>query len=156
MAVYQLHKEQIIPAEVAAVWDFISSPKNLKRITPDYMGFDIISEQLEERIYPGMIISYTVTPLFGIKMNWVTEITHVLERQYFVDEQRAGPYRMWHHQHRIKAVPDGVLMTDLVTYRPPLGFLGAMANRLVISNKLEEIFEYRRNTLIQIFGDPSQ
>ena len=154
MAVYQLHKEQIIPAGVEAVWDFISSPKNLKRITPDYMGFEIISEKLPEKIFPGMIISYTVAPLFGVKMNWVTEITHLLEGQYFVDEQRAGPYRMWHHQHRIQEVQEGVLMADLVTYMPPLGFLGALANRLMISKKLEEIFEYRRNKLIQIFGDP--
>jgi ligand-binding SRPBCC domain-containing protein len=154
MAVYQLHKEQIIPADLETVWDFISSPQNLKRITPDYMGFDIISEQGAERIYPGMIISYTVAPLLGIKMNWVTEITHVLEGQYFVDEQRAGPYRMWHHQHRIQALKEGVLMTDLVTYRPPIGFLGALANRLVISKKLEEIFEYRKNTLIHLFGEP--
>jgi ligand-binding SRPBCC domain-containing protein len=156
MAVYQLHKEQIIQADLETVWEFISSPQNLKRITPDYMGFDIISEQLADRIYPGMIISYTVTPLFGIKMNWVTEITHVTEGQYFVDEQRAGPYRMWHHQHSIQEVEEGVMMKDLVTYRPPMGVFGALANRLLISKKLEEIFEYRRKKLIQIFGDPNQ
>lgn len=156
MAVYQFHKEQNIPANIEAVWDFISSPQNLKQITPDYMGFDITSEQLPERIYPGMIISYTVSPVFKMKMNWVTEITHVLEGQYFVDEQRVGPYSLWHHQHMIRAVPEGVLMTDLVTYKPPMGFLGALANRLLISKKLEEIFEYRRHTLIQIFGDPSR
>ena len=156
MAVYQLCKEQVIPADLETVWDFISSPHNLKRITPGYMGFDIISEKLPEKIYPGMIISYTVSPWLGVKMNWVTEITHVLEGQYFVDEQRAGPYRMWHHQHRIQEVQEGVLMTDLVTYRPPLGFLGVLANRLMISKKLEEIFEFRRNTLIQILGDPGQ
>ena len=156
MAVYQFHREQYVPADMEAVWEFISSPRNLKKITPDYMGFDITSDKLPDRIYPGMIITYTVSPVLGLKMNWVTEITHVIEGQYFVDEQRAGPYSMWHHQHRIQAVPEGVLMTDLVTYRPPLGFLGALANRLLISNKLEEIFEYRRNTLIQIFGDPRQ
>ncbi len=141
---------------MATVWDFISSPANLKLITPDYMGFDITSEQLPERIYPGMIITYKVSPLFGFKMNWVTEITHVSEGQYFVDEQRAGPYRIWHHQHRIQAVKEGVLMTDLVTYSPPMGFMGALANRLLISKKLEEIFDYRKETLIQIFGDPDR
>ena len=156
MAVFQFYKEQKIPADVEAVWDFISSPRNLKKITPDHMGFDITSEQLPDKIYPGMIISYTVSPLFGLKMNWVTEISHVLEGQYFVDEQRSGPYKIWHHEHRLQAIKEGVLMMDLVTYKPPMGFLGALANRFLISRKLEEIFEYRRKTLIEIFGDSGQ
>jgi ligand-binding SRPBCC domain-containing protein len=156
MAVYQLYREQKIPADIDAVWNFISSPRNLKQIMPDYMGFDITSEQLPEKMHEGMIITYKVTPLLELRMNWVTEITHVVDRQYFVDEQRVGPYKMWHHQHRIQGVNDGVLMTDLVTYRPPLGLLGALVNRLVITKKLEEIFEYRRKSLIAIFGDPEK
>jgi len=154
MAIYQFNREQKIPAEVEAVWDFISSPGNLKHITPPYMGFDITSENLPEKVYPGMIIMYKVTPVFGIKMKWVTEITHVVDKQYFVDEQRVGPYKIWHHQHRIHPVEDGVLMTDLVTYKPPLGFIGGLANRVLIKKKLDEIFEFRRKKLIQIFGDP--
>jgi ligand-binding SRPBCC domain-containing protein len=153
MPVYQLYREQKLPAGMEAVWDFISDPRNLKTITPDYMGFDILSEKLPERIYPGMIITYTVRPVFRVKMNWVTEITHLAEGEYFVDEQRVGPYRMWHHHHRIQPDKEGVLMTDLVTYRPPLGFLGSLANRLIISKRLEEIFRYRQRKLIQIFGD---
>ena len=154
MAIYQFCREQKIPAEVEAVWDFISSPGNLKHITPPYMGFDITSENLPEKVYPGMIIMYKVTPVFGIKMKWVTEITHVVDKQYFVDEQRVGPYKIWHHQHRIHPVEDGVLMTDLVTYKPPLGFIGGLANRVLIKKKLDEIFEFRRKKFIQIFGDP--
>ena len=154
MAIYQFYREQKIPAEVEAVWDFISSPGNLKHITPPYMGFDITSENLPEKVYPGMIIMYEVTPVFRIKMKWVTEITHVIDKQYFVDEQRVGPYKIWHHQHRIHPVEDGVLMTDLVTYKPPLGFIGGLANRVLIKKKLDEIFEFRRKKLIQIFGDP--
>ena len=154
MAIYQFYREQKIPAEVEAVWDFISSPGNLKHITPPYMGFDITSENLPEKVYPGMIIMYKVTPVFRIKMKWVTEITHVVDKQYFVDEQRVGPYKIWHHQHRIHPVEDGVLMTDLVTYKPPLGFIGGLANRVLIKKKLDEIFEFRRKKLIQIFGDP--
>jgi ligand-binding SRPBCC domain-containing protein len=156
MPVYQLYREQKLPGDMQAVWDFISDPRNLKLITPEYMGFDILSEQLPERIYPGMIITYTVRPVFRVKMKWVTEITHVVEGQYFVDEQRAGPYRLWHHQHKIQPAKDGVLMTDLVIYGPPLGFLGALANRFMIRRRLEEIFDYRQQKLIEIFGDTDQ
>ena len=126
------------------VWDFISSPANLKEITPDHMGFDITSKNMPEKMYQGMIISYKVSPLLGIKTDWVTEITHLKEKEYFVDEQRLGPYKMWHHQHKLEPVKDGVIMHDIITYIPPMGFIGAIANSLVIKNKLEEIFEYRR------------
>ncbi len=156
MAVFQLYKEQKIAADVQDIWDFISSPGNLKHITPAYMGFDITSENLSEKMYPGMIIMYTVSPVFGIKMKWVTEITHVVDRQYFVDEQRIGPYKIWHHQHRIQPVKDGILMTDLVTYKPPLGFIGSLANRFLIRKKLDEIFDFRRKKLIEIFGDSGE
>ena len=101
MAFYQLHKKQLVNASIDEVWEFISTPWNLKIITPDYMGFDIISKELPEKIYPGMIISYSVKPILGIKMKWVTEITQIEEKRYFVDEQRIGPYAMWHHQHHI-------------------------------------------------------
>lgn len=152
MPVYQLYREQKLPAMMETVWNFISDPRNLKQITPSYMGFDIVSEDLPAKIYPGMIITYTVRPVFRVSMHWVTEITHVAEGQYFVDEQRVGPYRMWHHQHRIRPAEEGVWMTDLVTYRPPLGMLGALANRWVIARRLEEIFRYRQGKLAEIFG----
>ncbi len=151
MAFYQLHEEQWLPAEIDEVWDFISSPGNLKVITPDYMGFDITSVGLPEKMYPGMIISYKVSPLLGIKMTWVTEITQVREKEFFVDEQRVGPYAMWHHQHHIKPHENGVLMTDIVTYQPPLGPIGAIANSLVIRKQLSEIFNYRRTAMERQF-----
>jgi len=152
MAVYQFYKEHKIPKSIDQVWDFISSPKNLKRITPDYMGFDINSDHISEKMYPGMMISYTVKPIFSLKMNWVTEITQVQERVFFIDEQRVGPYKIWHHEHRIAKIDGGVLMTDLITYRPPFGFIGKIANRLMIKGKLNEIFVYRENALIEVFG----
>jgi len=152
MGIYQLHKEQKVPASIEEVWDFISSPKNLKKITPDYMGFDITSKHLPDKMYPGMIISYIVKPVLGIKTTWVTEITHVKENEFFVDEQRVGPYTIWHHQHWVKAIEGGTLMTDIVSYKPPLGILGRMANSLLIKDKLEEIFAYREKALIEIFG----
>ncbi len=151
MATYQLRKEQFIPAGIDEVWDFISSPANLKKITPQHMGFDITSGELPEKMYPGMIITYRVKPLAGISMKWVTEITHVSERSYFVDEQRVGPYAMWHHEHHLEAVEGGVMMRDVITYRPPLGFLGALANRLFIRKQLDGIFEYRSKALENIY-----
>jgi ligand-binding SRPBCC domain-containing protein len=153
MGFYQLKQIQKIKGTIDDVWNFISSPANLKKITPDYMGFDITSGDLPEKMYPGMIICYKVSPLLGIKMNWLTEITQVDEKRFFIDEQRIGPYKIWHHQHRIEPVEGGVLMTDIVTYQPPMGFLGSIANKLVIKNKLNEIFDYRKNVLHEIFGE---
>jgi len=152
MGFYQLHKKQIIPKTIDIVWNFISSPHNLKIITPPEMGFDIKSENLPNNIYAGMIIEYTVRPLLGIPTTWVTEISQLVERKYFIDEQRVGPYKFWHHQHLIEPHSNGVLMTDIVSYKPPLGFIGSLANGLVISKKLEDIFEYRRVALEKLFG----
>jgi ligand-binding SRPBCC domain-containing protein len=152
MAFYQLVKTQKLPATLTEVWDFISSPANLKEITPKHMGFIITGSTGEEKMYPGMIIIYKVSPVLGIKLNWVTEITHVREFEYFVDEQRVGPYSMWHHQHKIEPIEGGVLMTDIVTYQPPLGFLGALANKMFIRNQLRQIFDYRTIALEKRFG----
>lgn len=152
MGFYQLKQSQKIPATIDKVWDFISSPANLKKITPEHMGFDITSELHSQKMYAGMIISYKVSPVLGIKMTWVTEITQVKEKEYFVDEQRIGPYAMWHHEHKIEAIEGGVLMTDIVSYQPPFGFIGAMANRLFIKNQLHRIFEFRTLALEKIFG----
>ena len=151
MAVFQLHKEQKLPASIDEVWAFISSPKNLSRITPKNMGFEITTQYLKEEMYAGQMITYKVKPLAGIKTTWVTEITHIKDKSYFVDEQRVGPYSLWHHQHIIEAAPEGVLMKDIVSYKPPFGFLGSIANALVIKNKLNEIFEYRTKVLETLF-----
>lgn len=152
MAFYQLHKTQKIPATLDAVWDFISSPTNLKEITPVHMGFEVTSNGAATRMYPGMIITYRVRPLLGIPLTWMTEITHVRDREYFVDEQRIGPYKLWHHQHKIEAITGGVLMDDIVTYQPPFGPIGAIVNTLVIEKQLRQIFEYRTNALEKRFG----
>ena len=152
MGFYQFRKELNISASMDEVWDFISSPQNLKEITPAYMGFEITSKNLPDKIYPGMIISYLVRPILGIKTRWVTEITHVEDMAYFVDEQRVGPYAIWHHEHCIEPVKDGVKMTDIVSYRPPLGFLGSIANRLFIKKKLDAIFEFRTGAIERKFG----
>jgi ligand-binding SRPBCC domain-containing protein len=153
MAFYQLLKKQFVPASIDTVWDFISSPANLKEITPDYMGFDITSKDLPQKMYAGMIITYKVRPLLGISMTWVTEITHVAEKRYFVDEQRVGPYALWHHQHIIELHGNGVMMTDIVSYKPPLGFIGSIGNALLIRRQLEGIFAYRKDALKKRFPE---
>ena len=154
MATYQIFEELELAASLDEAWDFISSPANLKEITPDYMGFEISSSHLPEKIYPGLMISYHVRPVLGIKMAWLTEITQVREPNYFVDEQRAGPYALWHHEHRLSATEKGVLSTDLVTYRLPAGPLGDLVHRVFVKKQLEEIFRYREIALEKRFGRP--
>ena len=151
MAFYQFQRTQKIKASIDEVWDFISSPKNLKEITPDYMGFDITSKETPNKMYQGLIISYKVSPLLGIKTTWVTEISQVKDKEYFVDEQRVGPYKLWHHQHIVTPVNGGVLMKDIVSYVPPFGFLGVIANKLIIRNKLNEIFNFRTKAIEKRF-----
>ena len=116
------------------------------------LGFLVTINNGAEKMYPGMIISYKLSPFLGIKLNWITEITHVKDNEYFVDEQRIGPYAMWHHQRKIEPIEGGVLMTDIVTYQPPMGILGALANSLFIKNQLHEIFNYRTIALEKRFG----
>jgi ligand-binding SRPBCC domain-containing protein len=134
------------------MWDFISSPKNLNLITPDNMGFTIETNLDSDTMYPGQIIAYKVSPFKGVKMNWVTEITHVKDKEYFVDEQRFGPYKMWHHKHFIKPIPNGVEMIDIIDYKIPMGFIGDIMNSLVIKNKLKEIFNFRYKKLEELYG----
>jgi ligand-binding SRPBCC domain-containing protein len=151
MAMFAFERKQRIPAPAAAIWEFISSPCNLKDITPAEMGFELTSG-LPERMYAGMIICYNVRPLLGIKIKWVTEITQVREPDYFVDVQLMGPYRTWHHQHLLEKIDGGTLMTDLVHYRPPLGWLGTIANSLFLRKKLDAIFDYRFIKIEERFG----
>ena len=152
MGFFQLKRVQKVNASLNDMWDFISSPENLKEITPEYLGFDIITKDLAPQMYSGMMISYTVKPLLGLKTLWVTEITHVKEKSYFVDEQRVGPYKIWHHEHFIEEIENGVLIKDIVSYTPPLGVLGNLANKLIINKKLNEIFNYRTKAIENKFG----
>jgi ligand-binding SRPBCC domain-containing protein len=155
MKIYTFHSKQNLPITVQEAWDFISNPKNLKIITPPYMGFITLSGD-EKPMYAGQLIQYIVTPIFGIPVKWVTEITNVQEKEYFVDEQRFGPYSLWHHKHFIKEIPGGVEMEDIVDYKVPLGFLGQLVHPFLVKPKLNEIFDYRRNKLIEMFGEFKQ
>ncbi|WP_370088248.1 hypothetical protein [Ekhidna sp.] len=148
--IYTLTVMQQLPIGLSEAWEFFSSPKNLERITPDHMGF-IITSGKPGKMYPGQIISYKVSPLSGVKTSWITEITHVKEGEYFVDEQRFGPYRMWHHEHHFEENDQGVLMTDKVSYKIPFGFLGSIAQILFVKKQLKGIFEYRVKVLDEMF-----
>lgn len=152
MKLYTLRRLQKLPISIQEAWNFLSDPKNLKTITPDYMGFEIISGG-DRPMYPGQIIQYLVTPVAGIKTKWITEITHMCEGEYFVDEQRFGPYRLWHHKHFIKPVSGGVEMEDIIDYKLPFGMLGNLVHPYLVKPKLEEIFEYRHKKLIELYGE---
>jgi ligand-binding SRPBCC domain-containing protein len=152
MPAHLLKAVQKIPVSIDKAWDFFSDPANLPLITPKEMSFAIISKHHGEKMYPGQIIEYYVTPIAGIKLYWMTEITHVEDKKFFIDEQRYGPYSMWHHQHHFKEIDGGVEMTDIVHYKNPLGFLGSLFNNILVKPKLDKIFNYRYKKIEEIFG----
>ena len=152
MAIHTLQTRQIIPVHTRACWQFFSDPRNIIRITPKKLSFEILSE-VPARIYPGLMIRYRVRPVFGVPLTWLTEITHVEEPEMFVDEQRWGPYRIWHHEHHFKSLDDDrTEMIDTVTYQLPFMPLSELVHRPLIRKKLDEIFSYREQTVRKIFG----
>ena len=152
MAAHSIKTVQKIPISLDKAWDFFSNPANLQVITPDNMGFKVISKHHGDAMYAGQIIEYTVKPVLGIPLYWMTEITQVKDKQYFIDEQRYGPYSLWHHQHHFKAIEGGVEMTDIVHYKIPLWVLGKLANSLFVKNQLKGIFDYRFKKVEEMFG----
>jgi ligand-binding SRPBCC domain-containing protein len=149
---YTLNTVLSIPVSLDDAWEFFSRPDNLQTITPQHLGFQIRSKHHGSFMYPGQIIEYTVKPVLGIPLYWMTEITHVADQKYFVDEQRFGPYSLWHHQHHFKAIEGGVEMTDIVHYKLPLWFLGNIAHSLFVRSQLEHIFQYRTQQVEALFG----
>ena len=150
--IYTLKVVQDLNTTISEAWIFFSNPKNLSKITPKQMGFNITSET-PEYMFEGQIISYKVSPLLGIKLNWVTEITHVKKGEYFVDEQRFGPYSLWHHKHFLKPIKNGVEMEDIIDYKIPFGLFGQMIHPILVKPKLNEIFKYREIKLVELFGE---
>jgi ligand-binding SRPBCC domain-containing protein len=149
--IHYLHREQVIAGSIEMVWAYFSDPNNLNRITPPDMNFEIVAGG-DVKMFEGQIIEYRVEFLRGIRSLWLTEIAHVCDLQYFVDEQRAGPYRFWYHEHRFEKTPSGVKMTDRVTYIPPYGILGDLVTEIWIRSKLENIFDFRFQKINEIFG----
>lgn len=151
MKIYKKETVQHVNATIEECWAFFSSPRNLQKITPDDMGFEITDFD-GKPMYAGQIIQYTVSPLLGLKLNWMTEISFVKDNSYFVDEQRFGPYALWHHKHFFEATESGTKMTDIVHYALPLGILGRIMNTLLVKNKLKEIFDYRCVKIDEMFN----
>lgn len=150
--IYTLETQQELNIPLEKAWNYFSSPKNLANITPNEMGFNITSK-VDKKAYVGQIITYKVGVLPFIKTNWVTEITAVKNQAFFIDEQRFGPYSMWHHEHFFEALPNGnTLMKDKVSYKIPFGFLGHIAQGVFIKSQLTKIFTYRYSTLEMLFN----
>jgi ligand-binding SRPBCC domain-containing protein len=150
MKIFKLEATHVIPIAIDEAWDFFSNPNNLPKITPSWLNLKVTSE-LPDAVYEGMIITYKVYPFLGIPSNWVTEITTVKEKSFFIDEQRFGPYKFWHHQHHFREVDEGVEMEDIVTYALPLDPLSRPFNKLFVRTKVKEIFKFRGEVLYKFF-----
>ena len=151
MNTYTLHREQFLPVTLQEAWEFFSTPMNLEKITPGDMAFEVITNLEGQSIYKGMLIEYRVTPLFGIRMKWVTKIGDVVPLKKFVDTQLKGPYALWEHTHTFTEKDGGVLMHDDVRYGLPMGVFGTIAHTIVVKKKLENIFDYRAEVLRKFF-----
>lgn len=151
MSIHRFETTERLPISLEEAWAFFSDPRNLAVLTPPSLGFDILGDP-PESMYPGLMLHYRVRPLFRVPVTWLTEITHVREPKFFVDEQRVGPYRVWHHEHHFREVPGGVEMRDRVTYALPFGPLGALLDRLLVRGRVRRIFEFRRRVLAQRFA----
>lgn len=155
MKIYEKSWRTKIPGSMEEVWDFFSDPTNLQKITPKDMNFEVLSDLRNISMYSGMLIRYKVSPIASIRMNWVTEITSLQPHSYFIDEQRFGPYSLWHHEHRFEETGDGILMTDILHYGIPLGIVGQMMNRIMISRRIDHIFDYRQD-MIEVLFQPQK
>ena len=144
--------EQWLPISVEAAWKFFSTPNNLALITPPELDFKIQTKLNGEEIFDGMIIDYKVKPLFGIPLHWQTEICRVLKNSLFIDRQIKGPYKVWEHTHTFEKSDSGVLMKDEVIYKLPLGFIGEIAHKITVKDKIEKIFSYRKKILNELFS----
>jgi ligand-binding SRPBCC domain-containing protein len=143
--------KQVLPKPQEEVWSFFAHPDNLSKLTPSGVGFKMLSDLKGKAIYPGMIIEHRVSPILGIPLYWMTEITQVAPFQYFIDEQRFGPYAFWHHQHHFEAVAEGTLMTDKLHYKVPYGILGTIADSVFVGATIDQIFNFRQKTLLDYF-----
>lgn len=150
---YQLDREIVLASDPKTVWDFLSTPLNLNALTPPDLHFQVLSP-VPEKMYNGLTILYEIhIPVFG-KHRWLTEIKHIEEGAFFVDEQRLGPYRFWYHQHRLEALADGkTRVIDRVSYALPGSLVGVLVHRLWVRKMLEEIFDYRARRMVELFGE---
>ena len=151
MKLYTLKRSQRLPITIEEAWEFFSDPGNLSEITPPKLQLRVTSD-LPDRTHQGMVISYRLQPFRAIRVGWMTEITHVDAPRSFVDEQRFGPYRFWHHLHQFETVDGGVEVRDIVNYGLPFGWIGRLARGLLVRRSLEQIFDFRAAVLRARFG----
>lgn len=150
--IHTFRTSQFLECSIEEAWTFFSTAGNLVRITPPSMKFKVLTEVSDQEIYEGMIIDYQVSPLFGIRMNWKTEITEVIFQKSFTDFQLSGPYKLWNHRHVFTPKDNGVLMEDTIDYEVPFGFLGEIAQKLIVGRKVAAIFDYRCKILDEMFN----
>lgn len=150
MKIYTLEQKQTLPISLEVAWEFFANPQNLTKLTPDWMQLTIKGD-VPQKMYEGLIMTQEVKPLFGIPLTWVTEITHIKEEAYFIDEQRIGPYKFWHHEHRLKETEAGVELIDTLHYAMPFGIIGRMIHELSVKQKVAEVFRYRYEVLEEMF-----
>ena len=149
---YKLKNVQNIPTTISRAWDFFSKPENLGLITPSSMKYSILEKSIAGDMYPGMIISYQLTPVFNISIKWATEITQIKEFKYFIDNQIKGPFTIWHHEHHFKEIENGIEMTDILFYDLPYGIFGKLLHKFIVKKKMDEIFHYREQKIKELFG----
>jgi ligand-binding SRPBCC domain-containing protein len=151
MITHTLHRVQRFPGALGAAWEFFATPRNLDRITPPWLRFELLSSA-PDRMCAGLLIHYRLRPMCGIPVTWTTEIVEVDEPRRFVDVQSKGPYLAWRHEHHFREVPGGVEMEDRVHYALPGGMLGEPAHVYIVRPRLARIFEFRRRTVEELFG----
>lgn len=151
MKIYHFHQKQFVNADIDRVWDFFSSPRNLNEITPPFMNFEILEVTGSEKMFNGQLIKYKVNPFPFYRVKWITEITDVQPKTFFADNQKKGPFSLWHHEHKFTEVNGGVEMEDHVSYAVPFGFIGRIANSVAVSKQVNGIFEYRRKRVDILF-----
>ena len=151
MKIYYFKASQFLSTDINTAWNFFSSAKNLATITPPELGFKILTDLDEKDIYEGMLIDYTVKPLFGIPLHWKTEIQKIEKPFMFMDKQLKGPYKIWEHTHHFTQKEGGVFMEDEVKYQLPFGIIGQLTHSMIVRKKIERIFEYRKMILDKIF-----
>lgn len=155
MRLYRILSRQQLPTTLEQAWDFCSTPRNLPAITPEWLHFTVTSD-VPDRMYPGLAMTYSITPVPFWRVEWLTVITAIDEGRNFVDEQRTGPYRLWHHEHRFEPVDGGVEMRDVVHYALPLDPLSRPLHDYLVRRQLQDVFEYRFRSLARLFGpDPA-
>lgn len=152
MKIHSFKQKQLLHISHDQAWAFFANPQNLTKLTPEWMQLTLLSEA-PQMMYEGMIITQQIKPILGIPLTWVTEITRIKERSYFIDEQRIGPYRFWHHEHRLRETPTGIEIIDTLHYALPFGIFGEIAHQIAVKRKIAEVFAFRYEALEKLFGE---